>query len=174
MPSSKSGFRIEEATIDGLQAAIKAGETTLVDIVTQTIARARAYNGVSSLLVTEDGQDVPSVQGAVRAGAPLAFPTQTVAVRDVLPDYDLYQGPPIEFGRMQPTASDPSVMQQYGMIVGMPKAGQVNALSTLNIRGERSVTCRGDYDLHPSLGPLPEGAPNSAAIPISRPCRCMA
>ena len=157
--STSLGFRIEEATIDSLQAAIKAGETSLVDIVTQTIARARAYNGVSSLLVTEDGQELPASQGAVRAGAPLAFPTQTVAVRDVLPDYDLYQGPPIEFGRMQPTASDPSVMQQYGMIVGMPKAGQVNALSTLNIRGERSVTCRGDYDLHPSLGPLPKGAP---------------
>lgn len=28
-----------------------------------------------------------------------------------------------------------------------------------NIRGERSVTCRGDFDRHPSLGPLPEGAP---------------
>jgi len=32
-------------------------------------------------------------------------------------------------------------------------------LATLNIRGERSVTCRGDFDRHPSLGPLPPGAP---------------
>ena len=38
-------------------------------------------------------------------------------------------------------------------------AGQVNALATLNIRGERSVTCRGDFDQHPSRGPLPPGAP---------------
>jgi len=45
------------------------------------------------------------------------------------------------------------------MIVGVPNAGQVNALATLNIRGERSVTCRGDFDRHPSLGPLPPGAP---------------
>ena len=45
------------------------------------------------------------------------------------------------------------------MIVGKPNAGQVNALATLNIRGERSVTCRGDFDRHPSLGPLPHGAP---------------
>ena len=45
------------------------------------------------------------------------------------------------------------------MIVGIPNAGQVNALGTLNIRGERSVTCRGDFDRHPSLGPLPPGAP---------------
>jgi hypothetical protein len=45
------------------------------------------------------------------------------------------------------------------MIVGKPDAGQLNALGTLNIRGERSVTCRGDFDLHPSKGPLPPGAP---------------
>jgi amidase len=51
------------------------------------------------------------------------------------------------------------VQQQFGMIVGMPDAGQVNALATLNIRGERSVTCRGDFDRHPSEGPLPAGAP---------------
>ena len=45
------------------------------------------------------------------------------------------------------------------MVVGIPDAGQVNALATLNIRGERSVTCRDHYDLHPSKGPLPKGAP---------------
>ena len=33
-----------------------------------------------------------------------------------------------------------------------------NALGTLNIRGERSVTCWGEFDKHPSLGPLPPGA----------------
>src|SRR5438552_4355520 len=45
------------------------------------------------------------------------------------------------------------------MIVGKPQGAQVNALATLNIRGERSVTCRGDFDRHPSAGPLPPGAP---------------
>ena len=45
------------------------------------------------------------------------------------------------------------------MIAGIPGAGQVNALATLNIRGERSVTCKGDFDRHPSEGPLPPGAP---------------
>ncbi len=77
----------------------------------------------------------------------------------MLPDLDTYKGAPLEYGRMESTASDPSVQQQYGMIVGMPNAGQVNALATLNIRGERSVTCRGDFDRHPSKGPLPPGAP---------------
>jgi Asp-tRNA(Asn)/Glu-tRNA(Gln) amidotransferase A subunit family amidase len=60
---------------------------------------------------------------------------------------------------MEATASDPTVQQQFGMIAGIPNAGQVNALATLNLRGERSVTCKGDFDRHPSLGPLPKGAP---------------
>jgi Asp-tRNA(Asn)/Glu-tRNA(Gln) amidotransferase A subunit family amidase len=97
--------------------------------------------------------------GTVRAGAALRFPKQTVKASTILPDLDQYKGPPLEYGRMDPTASDPSVQQQYGMIVGIPNAGQVNALATLNIRGERSVTCRGDFDKHPSLGPLPPAAP---------------
>jgi hypothetical protein len=60
---------------------------------------------------------------------------------------------------MEATASDPAVQQQYGMIVGIPNAGQANAIGTLNIRGERSVTCKGDRDKHPSAGPLPAGSP---------------
>ena len=34
-------------------------------------------------------------------------------------------------------------------------------MSTLNIRGERSVTCKGDFDKAPSAGPLPAGAPKA-------------
>jgi Asp-tRNA(Asn)/Glu-tRNA(Gln) amidotransferase A subunit family amidase len=152
-------FRLEEATIDELHAAIKAGKTTLVEVVQHYIDRVRAYNGVASMLVTEDGRSVPEAAGTVRAGAPLMFPTQTVSASEILPGLDEYKGPPLEYGRMEPTASDPGVQQQFGMIVGIPNAGQVNALATLNIRGERSVTCRGEFDKHPSLGPLPPAAP---------------
>ena len=152
-------FRVEEATIDELHAAIKSGRTTCVAVVQQYLERVRAYNGVASLLVTEDGGPVPAAAGAVRAMAPLRFPTETVKASIVLPDLHKYQGPALEFGRMEATASDPSVQQQYGMIVGKPNAGQLNALATLNIRGERSVTCRGEFDRHPSAGPLPPGAP---------------
>src|SRR5262245_63487258 len=60
---------------------------------------------------------------------------------------------------MEQTVSDPGVMAQAGMRVGIPNAGQLNALATLNIRGERSVTCKGALDAHPSTGPLPPGAP---------------
>jgi Asp-tRNA(Asn)/Glu-tRNA(Gln) amidotransferase A subunit family amidase len=119
----------------------------------------RAYNGVSSLLVTQDGGPVPQATGTVRGQQALTFPTQTVKASTFLPDLDKYCGPPLEFGRMEATASDPTVQQQFGMIAGIPNAGQVNALATLNLRGERSVTCKGDFDRHPSLGPLPKGAP---------------
>ena len=152
-------FRLEEATIDELHRAIRAGETTVVAVVRHYIDRVRAYNGVASALVTEDGAPVPQAEGAVRAGAPLWFPTATVKASAIFPDLDKYQGPPLEFGRMEATASDPSVQQQYGMLAGIPNGGQLNALATLNIRGERSVTCRGEFDRHPSQGPLPSGAP---------------
>jgi amidase len=152
-------FRLEEATIDELHEAIRAGRTTCVAVVQHYIDRARAYNGVASVLVTEDGASVPAAAGPVRATAPLRFPTETVTASVILPDLDRYRGPPIEFGRMEATASDPRVQQQYGMITGSPDARQLNALATLNIRGERSVTCRGDFDRHPSEGPLPPGAP---------------
>lgn len=92
----------------------------------------------------------PPCPGTVRAQAPLQFPAETVAAATVLPDLDRYAGPPLEYGRMEATASDPEVEQQFGMLVGIPDAGQVNALATLNVRGERSVTCRGDFDRHPS------------------------
>ena len=154
-----SSFQLEEATIADLHAAIRAGKITLVQVVQRYIDRARAYNGVSSLLLTEDGAPVPEAMGVTRAGAPLRFPTETIKASTILPDLDKYKGPPLEFGRMEATASDSSVMQQFGMIVGKPNAGQVNAIGTFNIRGERSVTCKGEFDLHPSRGSLPKGAP---------------
>src|ERR1700722_1282158 len=152
-------FRIEEATIDELHRAIRAGQTSCVAVVEQYLARARAYNGVASQLVTEDGVAIAEAEGTARAGSPLRFPTDTVDASTIYPDLDKYRGKPLEFGRMAPTASDPVVQQQYGMIAGIPNARQVNALATLNIRGERSVTCKGDFDRHPSAGPLPPGAP---------------
>jgi len=161
VPTAADGqlFHLEEATIDDLQLALRSGHTTCVAVVEHYLQRARAYNGVCSQLVTRDGAPVPPAVGTVRANRSLSFPTETVAAAAILPNLDEYQGPPLEFGRMESTASDPGVHQQFGMIVGIPGAGQLNALATLNIRGERSVTCRGDYDRHPADGPLPAGAP---------------
>jgi Asp-tRNA(Asn)/Glu-tRNA(Gln) amidotransferase A subunit family amidase len=142
-----------------MHAAIQAGEITCRDVVQAHIDRARAYNGVCTALVTEDGADIAPAEGYVRAGAPLTFPTKTVKASAIFPNLDEYRGLPLDYGRMEPTKSDPGVMAQLGMRVGIPDAGQINALETLNIRGERSVTCKGAFDAHPSTGPLPAGAP---------------
>ncbi len=157
--SAQGAFQIEEATIGGIQRAIQEGETTCVQVVEAYVERARAYNGICTQLVTADGGRVAPGQGAVRAGAPIEFPATTVPVREILPDYDDYRGLPIEFGRMEATRSDSGVQQQYGMVVGMEDAGQLNALSTLNLRGERSVTCKAECDAHPSDGALPAHCP---------------
>jgi len=153
------GFQIEEASIADIQNAIKAGRTTCRAVVQSYIERAKAYNGVCTALVTKDGGPIPPATGPVRAGAPITFPTATVPITSVLPNYSEYAGLPLELGRMEPTLSDPTVQQQFGMHIGIPNAGQLNALETINIRGERSVTCKGDYDKAPSAGPLPAGAP---------------
>jgi hypothetical protein len=70
-PTSPAAFSIEEATIDGIHAALLSGETTCHAIVQAYIDRARAYNGVCTSLVTADGADIPPAMGAVRAGAPV-------------------------------------------------------------------------------------------------------
>ena len=78
-------FRLEEATIDELHRAIRDGRTTCVKVVEQYIARARAYNGPSSLLVTADGADIGKAAGTVRAQSALQFPTKTVKASTLLP-----------------------------------------------------------------------------------------
>jgi amidase len=157
--AAQGPFRVEEATIAEVHTAIKSGQTTCQAIVQAYIERARAFNGTCTALVTADGAQIPAAKGAIRAGAPISFPTQTVPVSSIFPNFAAYGGLPFELGRMEPTLSDPTVQQQVGMRVGIPNAGQLNALETLNIRGERSVTCKGDFDRAPSAGPLPAAAP---------------
>src|SRR5271170_4458451 len=112
-----SPFCLEEATIEELHHAIKAGKTACVAVVQHYIDRVRAFNGVCSTLVAETGAPVPAARGAVRATAPVIFPTETVKASTLLPDLDKYKGSPLEYGRMEATASDSSVQQQFGMIV---------------------------------------------------------
>jgi amidase len=158
-PPRASRFRVEEATIAGVHRAIQQGETTCRAIVESYLERARAYNGACTQLVTRDGAPVPAASGPVRGGAPVSFPTATMAARSLLPGLDQYAGPPLDFGRMETTSSDPSVRQQYGMVAGIANAGQINALITLNVRGERSVSCKAECDRPPSAGPLPASCP---------------
>src|SRR5712671_1607709 len=152
-------FPVEEATIESIQSAIQAGKTTCADVVRAYIERAEAYNGVCTALVTSDGKNIKPAKGYVRAGASLQFPAKTAKAATIFPDLDQYRGLPLDYGRMERTLSDPTVVTQLGMRVGIANAGQLNALETLNLRGERSVTCKGKFDAHPSTGPLPANAP---------------
>jgi amidase len=137
-PKSGARFHLQEATIDDVHAAIRSGQITCQGLVQMYIKRARAYNGFGTQIVTEKMvpqifPDYSQFQQAVEATKDLPFgdPKKTV---------------PIEFGRMEPTATDPTVERQYGMIVGIPNSPRTSALATINIRGERSVTCKGDRD----------------------------
>ena len=152
-------FRIEEATIEGVHRAILDGRISCQGVVQAYVDRARAYNGACTQLITLEGAPVAPATGPVRAGAPGRFPTSTVPVSSILRNFDRYSGIPLDLGRMEPTLSDPTVQAQYGMVAGVRNAGQVNALSTLNLRGERSVTCKGACDAHPSTGELPADCP---------------
>ena len=74
-----------------------------------TISRACApITACASALVTADGAPVAPATGTVRAGTALRFPTETVKASTLLPDLDKYNGPPLEYGRMEATASDPT------------------------------------------------------------------
>src|SRR3979490_3066527 len=142
--SQQFHFHLQEGTIDDVHRAIRDGQITCRGLVQLYVNRAKAYNGVSSVLVTKDGLPIPLAPGVVRAGSPLKFPTQTVAISTLLPAFDPDAGPPIEIGRMEPTMSDTTVQQQFGLPLGLDYAGQPDRLGKVNIRGERSVTCKGD------------------------------
>lgn len=156
---AEAKFQVEEATIESIHKAIKTGQTTCKSVVQAYIARAKAYNGVCTSLVTADGAGIKPTKGYIRAGSPLIFPTKTVKASTLFPDLGEYKGLPLDYGRMERTVSDSSVFAEMGMRVGIANARQVNALETLNIRGERSVTCKGKFDAPPSSGPLPKEAP---------------
>ena len=73
---------------------------TCLGLVESYLDRAMAYNGVTNQLVTSDGQPVEEVPGVLRAKSEVEYPTETVAITEILPDFTQYQGKPIEYGRM--------------------------------------------------------------------------
>src|SRR5436309_6952452 len=91
-------FELMEATIADVHRAIQQGQITCRGLVEAYLQRARAYNHPSDRLVTNDGKPIPPARGTVRAGKPIEFPAETVAISMLLPNIDRYSGPPIEFG----------------------------------------------------------------------------
>ena len=127
-------FHLEEAKIEDVHRAIKLGQITCQGVVQAYINRIRAYDGACVELVNPNDANDP---------------------KSFFPNISQYTGTPLQPGTMRPTASDPSKLQMYGTIRGVKNAGQLRSLNTVNIRGERSVTCRAACDAHPSSGPLP-------------------
>ena len=157
--TSSAAFAIEEATIDGIHAAIRSGAD---DVSGHRPGLHRSRAGLQRRLHEPgDGRwrRRPAGDRGIARGRAADVPDEDGKASTIFPDLDQYRGLPLDYGRMEPTISDPSVAAQMGMRVGIPNAGQLNALETLNIRGERSVTCKGAFDAHPSTGPLPPGAP---------------
>ena len=107
MDSPAKDFELVEASINDLHAAVKTGSVTVTQVVESYIARAKAFNGVSSMLVTADGASVHATTGVTRAGQELTFPTETIPVSDVLPDLNKYNGPALEFGRRRRQPQNP-------------------------------------------------------------------
>src|SRR5688572_28492815 len=104
-------FHLLEATIDDVHRGIREGQITCRGIVQAYLNRARAYNGVGTKLVTEDiaPDYLPNYS---------EYKAAVLATAQLPPD-DPRKTVPIEFGRMEPTASDPAVQQQFGMVVGI-------------------------------------------------------
>ena len=113
--SQTASFRLEEATIADVHRALQQGELTCQSLVQDYLARARAYNGTCNQLFTEQMADeyLPAY-GEYKAA---------VDATAALPSRDPRKTPPLDFGRMEPTASDPNVQQQFGMSLGIPNAG---------------------------------------------------
>jgi amidase len=161
MTAQRSGpekpFRLEEATIEALHATILSGQTTCVAVVQHYLARVRAYNGIASVLVTQDGAPIPAVTGAVRAQAPLRFPTHSIKMSTILPDLDQYTGLPLEYGRMEVTVSDPAVAQRMARPRTIPDPrmvpGSTAPPSSVESPGGRA----------PALGRVRTGGPSKNA-----------
>jgi len=80
-------FQLVEATISDIHQAIQAGDITCEELVQAYIDRAAAFSGVCTQLVTEDGASVPAATGRVIAGSAHVYPTATIPITDVVPDF---------------------------------------------------------------------------------------
>ena len=186
-------FRLEEATIEELHAAIKSGQITCVEIVQHYIDRVRAYNGVASALVTPKTAPGPCSTGRRARASATALPTATVKASTILPDLDKYKGRPrirSHGGNGLRSCRAAAVWDDRRHTAC--RAGECARHPQHPGRAFRHL--QGDFDRHVSEGPLPRRTPcarSSAGfptrwnvrlssmrrmdgIPTSSKCRCMA
>ena len=193
---AQADFQLQEATIDDIHAAIRSGETTCKQVVQGYIARAKTYNvAACSRLVTADGAKVPKLLGATRTSAPVKFPTDTVAISKIVPDFDKYTGLTPDFGRMETTMSDPErvpAVRHGRRHPAMPgkstrsksSTSAASARSPARARSmrRRARRCqparprpaRSSASSPTRSKPRRRSTRSTAAIPISTRCRCTA
>ena len=93
--SLEEGVGKMKAAVDGRgdPSLVIISRTGAISITSlgDAIERARAYNGVASVLVTADGGTIPEATGTIRAGTPLhgpnLFPVAPVALREAVLEY---------------------------------------------------------------------------------------
>src|SRR5439155_947177 len=156
LPSSRA---LGVSSAARVHRADQKGKPSVPHHLTSKTLLSRTGRLLAGLLLAAFPARLPSAR--LTAGIVSEKPEHAPASGSVLPGFDAYGGPPIDFGRLEATISDPTVYQQYGMVVGIHNAGQINALSTLNIRGERSVSCRALCDAPPASGPIPASCPKA-------------
>ena len=118
-------FRLEEATIDAAASGDPRGPDYLRRGRPALHRARRAYNGVASMLVTEDGAAIPRGhgRGARASAAPFSDRDRQGLVHLAGPRQDTAARRSNSAGWRRPPPI-PTVQQQYGMIAGIPNAGQ--------------------------------------------------
>src|SRR5262245_30566923 len=84
-------FHLKETTIDNIHQGIRSGDVTCKQVVQAYVERAKQYNGICTKLVTADGAKIPAAMGTMRQGTALKFPTDTVPISAIAPDFDKYK-----------------------------------------------------------------------------------
>lgn len=80
-------FAVEETTIDRIHEGIRSGQTPCKQVFEGFVARARAYNGVCTKLVTADGKKIDRATGTgMRLGVVCEFMVKLAACDNAVSD----------------------------------------------------------------------------------------
>ena len=140
-------FRLEEATIDDLHAAIRSGATNVVAVVQHYLARVRAYNGGG----TNFGGNQMFTTIALPPSAPTAL---TLAASGVASNAATLNGTINPNGNAASGYFEWGTNVSYGSITALQSAGAGNGATALNAALTGLVASHSPY-APPPFGPVP-------------------